>query len=232
MITRNGAKMSKSKGNTVDPNLFLDRYGADTFRTYLMFAVNFQEGGDFRDEGITGVQRFVERLWRYVTETGFAAGRIEEREVEALLHRQIRKVTRDLEELHYNTAVPALMELLSGLQEGRRHYLQAARVLLQLAAPFAPFITQERWERLGEEGLVCDAPWPEYDEKLIRVDQVEWVVQVNGKVRDRLQLAAGRSRREVEEAAFECERVREWTAGKEVVRTVFVPDKLVNVVVR
>ena len=230
MIVKDGAKMSKSRGNIISPDEYLDRFGADALRTYLMFAGNFQEGGDFRDGGIHGVARFLERVWRYGVESDFVEGGIQDTQVLRLLHQKIDKITRDLEELHYNTAVAALMELLKGLQECSLHYREAVCVFLQLLAPFAPFISQELWQRLGCEGMVCAAPWPIADAELMREETIEWVVQINGKVRDRLQFAAAAAPDVIEEAVLARERVCEWTRGKKIEKVVVVPGKLVNVV--
>ena len=230
MIVKDGSKMSKSRGNVINPDTYLDQYGADTLRMYLMFSGNFRDGGDFRDQGIAGTRRFLERIWRYANETEFVDGEVEGTLV-GLLHRQIHKVTQDLETLNYNTAVAALMELFNGLQVQKRHYRQAVRVLLQLLSPFAPFIAQELWERLGEEGWIGSAPWPQCDEDLMREETITLVVQVNGKVRDRLELPADTPQKEVEEAVFARERIDECIAGKQVVKTIFVPDKLMNIVV-
>lgn len=152
--------------------------------------------------------------------------------MEGLVHRQIRKVTDGLEQLRYNTAVAALMELFNGLTAAERHYRQGIKILLQLTCPFAPFITQELWERLGEVGMVNDAPWPKWNEELVQKEAIEWVVRVNGKIRERLELPAGTTQSEVEEIAFGREQIRGWTEGKEVVKTIFVPDKLLNIVVK
>jgi leucyl-tRNA synthetase len=230
MIVKDGAKMSKSRGNVVNPDQYLDQYGADTLRTYLMFSGNFQEGGDFRAKGMVGIRRFLERLWHYMTEINFVDGKIEGPLV-GLVHRQIYKVTQDLEALSYNTAIAALMELFNGMQEQQRHYHQAAHILLQLLHPFAPSITQELWERLGEEGWIGHAPWPQYDEGLMREEVVTWVVQVNGRVRDRLVLAVDTPREEVEKAVFARERIKERIAGRSIAQTVFVANKLLNIVV-
>ena len=232
IIHKDGAKMSKSKGNVVNPDQYLDRYGADALRAYLMFAGNFQEGGDFRDTGIHGVERFLDRLWRYGMETNFARGKIEDAALLRLLHQKIAKVTDDLERLNYNTAIPALMELFNGLQEGQQHYRQALCTLLKLLAPFAPFIAQELWQQLGEKGQIIDAGWPEADPVLMQEAMVEWVVQINGKVRERMELAADLPQAAVEAAALAGERVGDWLAGKEIVKVVFVPRKLVNFVVK
>jgi leucyl-tRNA synthetase len=232
MIVKDGAKMSKSKGNVVNPDEFLEEYGADTFRTFMMFLGPFQQGGDFRDRGIVGVQRFYERLWRYATETEFEAGEVEEPELVALIHGQVGKVTVSIEELRYNSGVAALMELFNGLVAGERHYRRGIKIMLQLACPFAPFITQELWERLGGEGEVNDAPWPEWDVKLTQGEMVEWVVQVNGRIRDRVELPFDSPQEEVEEVVFARPRTREWITGKAVVKKIFVPNKLINIVVR
>ena len=231
-IIRNGAKMSKSKGNVINPDEYLDDFGADTFRTYLMFLGPFQVGGDFQDAGINGVRRFYDRLWRYVTGTDFSAAPMEDSELLALLHGRTRDVTGDMETFQYNTAIARLMELLNGLHNAQVHHRDAVCTLLQLAAPFAPFITQELWARMDREGMICAAPWPEYDPSLIVSATIEYVIQINGRVRDRLELPPGTPREEIEQAAFASERVRHWTDGKESIRNIFVPDKLLNIVVK
>lgn len=231
-IIRNGAKMSKSKGNVINPDEYLDGFGADAFRTYLMFLGPYQVGGDFQDAGINGVRRFYDRLWRFATGTEFSEAPVEDPELLALLHGKTREITEDMEALQYNTAIAHLMELLNGLQAAQVHHRDAIGTLLQLAAPFAPFIAQELWTRLGREGMICDAPWPEYDPALIVSATIEYVIQINGRVRDRLELPPGTPREEIEHAAFASERVRAWTDGKESVRNIFVPDKLLNIVVK
>jgi leucyl-tRNA synthetase len=231
LIVKDGAKMSKSRGNVVNPDEYLDRYGVDVFRTYLMFLGPYQEGGGFSDRGIVGIRRFFERLWRYVTETEFSDKPTADHRLLALLHQQIKKVTGDLEGLRYHTAIAALMELLNGLLAQKRHSFQAIRTLLQLVCPFAPFISQELWERIGERGMVNDAPWPRHDETLVQEDTVELVIQVNGRVRDRLRVPTGAPQAEVERLACGRGRVQEWTRGKEIRRIIFVPDRLLNMVV-
>ena len=132
----------------------------------------------------------------------------------------------------YNTAIARLMELLTGLQGASQHHLEAVARLLQLVAPFAPFITQELWERLGFTGMICDAPWPSFDESLIVASTVEYVIQVNGRVRDRILMAPGRTQEEIEKASMDSNRIQQWTDGKELIRKIFVPDKLLNIVTK
>ena len=232
VITRDGAKMSKSKGNVVSPDELLDRYGADTVRAYLMFSGNFQEGGDFQEGGIHGVRRFLVRLWKYACETDFSPGAIDNGDIERTVHQTIAKVTRDLEEMRYNTAIPALMELLNALSSARRHYIEAVRIMLHLLSPFAPFITEELWQRVGAEGKLADTAWPVSDPAKARAATVTVVVQVDGKVRARLQLPAGTAREDVEACARRDDRVTAWLQGSEVARTVYVPDRLLNFVIR
>ena len=231
-IIRNGAKMSKSRGNVINPDEYLDTFGADAFRTYLMFLGPYQVGGDYQDAGINGVRRFYDRLWRYVTGTKFSETPVEDPELLALLHGRTRDITEDMEEFQYNTAIARLMELLTGLQNASAHHREAIARLLKLAAPFAPFISQELWSRLDGEGMIFDTAWPEYDPSLIVSETIEYVIQINGRVRDRLELPPGTPREEIEHAALESDRIRQWTDGKEPVRKIFVPDKLLNIVVK
>ncbi len=231
-IIRNGAKMSKSKGNVINPDDYLNQFGADTFRTYLMFLGPFQEGGDFQDAGINGVRRFYDRIWRYATRTDFDNSPVEDSELLTLLNAKTKDVTEDMGKFQYNTAIARLMELLTGLQGASQHHLEAVARLLQLVAPFAPFITQELWERLGFTGMICDAPWPSFDESLIVASTVEYVIQVNGRVRDRILMAPGRTQEEIEKASMDSNRIQQWTDGKELIRKIFVPDKLLNIVTK
>tara|TARA_B100000029_G_scaffold516832_1_gene635679 strand:+ start:20068 stop:22389 length:2322 start_codon:yes stop_codon:yes gene_type:complete len=231
-IIRNGAKMSKSKGNVINPDDYLNQFGADTFRTYLMFLGPFQEGGDFQDAGINGVRRFYDRIWRYATRTDFDNSPVEDSELLTLLNAKTKDVTEDMGKFQYNTAIARLMELLTGLQGASQHHLEAVARLLQLVAPFAPFITQELWERLGFTGMICDAPWPSFDESLIVASTVEYVIQVNGRVRDRILMAPGRTQEEIEKASMDSNRIQQWIDGKELIRKIFVPDKLLNIVTK
>lgn len=148
------------------------------------------------------------------------------------MHRTIRKVTEDIEALRYNTAIAAVMEYLNVLQAGPQHHRQAATVLLQLIGPFAPFVSQELWEHLGEPGMLCDARWPQHDPDITRETTVEIAVQVNGRVRQTLRVPAGASQDQAEAAARQDPRVQEWLRGATVTRVIFVPDKLVNFVCR
>jgi leucyl-tRNA synthetase len=230
LIVKEGSKMSKSRGNVVVPDQYIAEWGADTIRTYLMFLGPYQEGGDFRDAGISGPYNFLTRLWD-------AALSSKEREIDAgveqKLHATIKKVTEDLEALSYNTAIAAMMEYLNVVRAGGRTPERAAvEPLVRLVAPFAPHAAEELWERLGNEGSIFDtAEWPSYDPARAVADTVEFVVQVNGKVRARLPMRRGITEAEAREAALSDENVRKFMDGKEVRKVVFVPDRLVNLVV-
>ena len=230
LIIKDGAKMSKSRGNVVVPDAFIERFGADTFRTYLMFLGPYQEGGDFREAGITGPHGFLNRLWDSVLG---AEERELDGEVEQKLHATIQKVTEAVEGLSYNTAIAAMMEYLNVVRAGGRVAERAAvEPLVLLIAPFAPHLAEELWERLGREGSIFDsAAWPEYDPEKAIADTVEFVVQVNGKVRTRMAMPRGVEEAAARDAALADENILRYTDGKSVRKTIFVPDRLLNLVV-
>ncbi|NLH47464.1 MAG: leucine--tRNA ligase [Myxococcales bacterium] len=232
LLIRDGSKMSKSKGNVVNPDQYLDGYGADTFRTYLMFLGPFHEGGDFRDTGIIGVRRFMERVWRLVADSEVSASPLAGSAELGPVHRAIKKVTQDLEKLHYNTAIAALMELTNELYKWPQQKKEALESLLKLLHPFAPHLTHELFERLGNSVLLADAGWPEWNEDYCAVEEIELVIQINGKLRGRAMMPI-----DVDEAgawakASELEGVKKYLEGVTVVKKIFVPKKLLNIVVK
>jgi leucyl-tRNA synthetase len=230
LIVKEGSKMSKSRGNVVVPDEYINDWGADTIRTYLMFLGPYQEGGDFRDSGISGPYNFLTRLWDSVLTS---VDRPLEAAVEQKLHATIKKVTEDLESLSYNTAIAAMMEYLNVVRTGGRTPERAAvEPLIRLVAPFAPHLAEELWERLGHtESIFVEARWPSFDADKAVADTVEFVVQVNGKVRARMEMARGIAESEARDAALADEHVQRWIEGKQVRKTIFVPDRLLNLVV-
>ncbi|UCC69556.1 MAG: leucine--tRNA ligase [Armatimonadota bacterium] len=232
LLIEDGAKMSKSRGNVVNPDEYLDIWGADTLRVHLLFLGPYQEGGDFGDTDIIGARRFLERLWRYITTSEFSSDCPADPEVLNLLHSKIKKVTQDLRELRYNTAIAALMELLNGLMGQRQHHRECAQTLLKLVGPFAPFIAHELWEQVGETGLLVDQPWPQYDEALTRPQSVEIVIQIDGRTRGRQRVPMGAARADVERMALESADIGKWLHGRQIMRRVFVPNRLLNLVTR
>ncbi|UCD23165.1 MAG: leucine--tRNA ligase [Gemmatimonadota bacterium] len=233
-IVKDGAKMSKSRGNVVVPDDYIDKWGADTFRMYLMFLGPYLEGGDFRDEGIAGMRRFLDRVWTLTKKMATGAGELDRGAVRKL-HQTIKKVAHDIEGLHYNTAISALMEYSNTLRAIEDDEAGLSRELLEplivMLAPFAPHFSEECWERFGHADSVHDASWPPFDEELARADEVEVVVQVNGKVRGRLRVAPGTPEAEVVESAMADEGVSRFVTGREVRKTIYVQDRLVNIVV-
>jgi leucyl-tRNA synthetase len=253
MITRDGAKMSKSKGNTVNPGEYVDRYGADTARTYVCFMGPPERGGDWTDEGVEGVNRFLSRLWRLCEEVAgespvpiagldLGAAEGEARELLAKAHWAIDKASRDFERgFQFNTVVAAVMELvndayrlkdgLAGSDDGLGALRFATATAASLIFPFAPHLGAEIWERLNG-GRVWEDPWPQADPELLRRDTVTLVVQVNGKLRDRIEVGADAPEDELLALARESENVKRQLDGRQVVKEIVVPGKLVNLVVR
>jgi leucyl-tRNA synthetase len=229
LIVREGAKMSKSKGNVVNPDQYIDEWGADAFRTYLMFLGPFEEGGDFRDKGISGVKRFLDRLWRSVQDA--ERGRPADAEVQRKLHQTIRKVGEDIARLSYNTAVAAMMEYMNTMRAGeRRPRLEEVRPLVQLVSPFAPHIAEELWEVMGGTTSVFDAGWPAYDPALVTEDRVTMAVQVNGKTRGTIAVAKTATQDDAMAAVHADPALAKFITGTPK-RVIFVPGRLINIIV-
>jgi leucyl-tRNA synthetase len=229
LIVKDGAKMSKSRGNVVVPDAYIKEWGADTFRMYLMFLGPFQEGGDFRDSGIIGQRRFLERVWAMVHDAATTHGGASPVELEQRLHRTIRKVTADTEALHYNTAIATMMEYVNELKEARS--TQLLEPLVIMLAPYAPHFAEELWEVLGHQESVFQASWPAYDEKLASAGDVEIAVQVNGKLRSRLTVPRGMAEQDVLDRVLADETVKKFVDSQKVKKVIYVQDRLVNLVV-
>ena len=229
MIIREGAKMSKSKGNVINPDVYMEEWGADAFRMYLMFLGPYEEGGDFRDQGISGVRRFLDRLWSSVRDC--ATDGSPDADVIRKLHRTIKKVGDDTARLSYNTAIAAMMEYLNVVRRGERmaHRDEVAR-LVQLVAPYAPHLAEECWSHFGHETSVFDAAWPIFDPALLVDDEVELVVQVNGKVRGKLTVPIDVTQENALAAAMNDTNIAKFVVG-EIKKVVFVPKRLLNIVV-
>jgi leucyl-tRNA synthetase len=232
LIVKDGAKMSKSRGNVVVPDEFIARWGADTFRMYLMFLGPFQEGGDFRDEGISGPRRFLEKVWTFVNDACKEGdGQEVHHNVIVKLHQTKKRVTEGLEELRYNTSIAALMELVNALRADGVCDKAVAEELVIMLAPFAPHFAEECWERMGHRESVFDARWPAWDEGLVVEDQVEVVVQVNGKTRSKVTVPRDADEETVMGAAMRDAAVQRFTEGRGVRKRIHVPNRLLNLVV-
>jgi leucyl-tRNA synthetase len=243
MLVKDGAKMSKSKGNVVSPDAYYARYGADAIRLFELFIGPPTDDAIWNDNGVEGTFRFLDRVWRMGTgEIGSLADRAEnpgDREVLAIAHRAVKKVTEDIDRFRFNTAVAALMGLANSLidylnsDEGGRPatFDEAFRLLILMLAPMAPHMTHELWERSGRGAMLAVEKWPEWDPELVRQETVTMIVQVNGRVRDRISVAADIDSVEAEKVALESTKIRAHLDGKKVERVVVRPPNLVNVVV-
>lgn len=252
MVLKDGAKMSKSKGNVVSPEEIIEEYGADTARMFILFAAPPERDLEWNDQAVEGCYRFLNRVWRLVTENEArvkdCSGDLQinnprDKELNRLMHHTIKRVTNDISErFNFNTAISAIMEFVNGIYdylentaEGEQNLLLLRQVfqrLLQLLAPFTPHITEELWVRLEGQPSVHLQPWPQYNPEALKVDTVTLAVQVNGKVRHHLEVPVGASREEIQEQVLAVDRIQELVKGKQVVKVIVVPQKLVNIVIK
>ena len=236
-------KMSKSKGNVITPDEYVSELGADAVRAYLMFVAPWEQGGEWNDSGISGVSRWLNRLWNLVTggysQTAKAKPKDEERALSRLTHQTIRKVTQDLEKLRLNTMIAALMEYTNYLAKAKEEGIisnaawnQAIETLLLLLAPTAPHLAEELWQQTGHKYSIHNQSWPKWDEALAKEEEITLVAQVNGKLRDRIMVPVSISEDEAKEKALASPKVKAHTEGKKIIKTIYVPGRLVNIVVK
>lgn len=231
LITKDGAKMSKSKGNVVSPDEFIEKYGSDVFRMYLMFTGPYTEGGDWNDKGITGIVRFRERFFALMQESKAVSAELVS-EYETKLHQTIKKVTEDLDNFQFNTAIAALMEFLNYVvKNGITH--EGKETLAILIAPLAPHLAEECWQKILENsGSIFNVNWPKFDAKKIVLDTLEIAVQVNGKLRGTFNVSRDTEEAIIFDMASELENVKKYLEEGKILKTIYVPGKLVNFVVK
>jgi leucyl-tRNA synthetase len=250
ILGSDGQRMSKSRGNTVQPEQYTEAHGSDVFRCHLMFGFRYNEGGPWDDKGVAALHRFLQRVWRLVGSTSWVfsdtAGSFSEpdsdakRSLQVARHRSIRGVTRDTDQLSFNTALARIMEFVNELyhyawEQPREHqdatFLRdCVTDLILLLAPFAPHLGEELWSRTGQEGSVFDQPWPSFDAAILEEDEVTYVIQINARIRDQLTVARDTPPEEVERLAVQHGRVPDLLEGRSVRKVIVVPGKLVNIV--
>ena len=248
MVLKDGAKMSKSKGNTVDPQELIDRYGADTVRLFIMFAAPPEQSLEWSDDGVQGASRFLRRLWRIVQAhvdggpldgVDITALNDAQRELRRIVHATIKKVSDDIGRRYtFNTAIAAVMELLNAVakypvndQHDRAVVREALEAAVLMLAPIVPHICHELWQALGHKAALVDQPWPVCDDSALVAESLQIIVQVNGKLRARIDVAADADKAALEQAALADENVQRFVADNDIRKIIVVPGKLVNVVV-
>ena len=248
MVIKDGAKMSKSLGNVVSPAEIIEKYGADTARLFILFAAPPERELDWSDKGVEGSYRFINRVYRMVYDFSQKYKDVPEtyeikneadKSMAYWMNYAIKKVSDDIgERFNFNTAISTIMEMVNEMyryKEGQVNeglYGAAVRNLVIMLAPFVPHVTEEIWEHLGYGGSVHDQPWPDYDEKALVKDTVEIVVQINGKIKEKINIAGDSSREEMEKIAVENDKIKALTEGKNIVKIIAVPNKLINIVVK
>jgi leucyl-tRNA synthetase len=237
ILAPNGQKMSKSRGNVINPDSLIEKYGADSFRLYEMFMGPFDEPISWQTEGLIGMKRFLEKVLKLFDMTKEIIPEKEDQKIERILHKTIKKVTEDIESFRFNTAISALMILVNKLQN-KNHGIWHLKTLISLLAPFAPHICEELWQKhfvkssdFRPQTSINYQPWPKYDPKLVKEETITLVIQVNGKVRDKVEVEADISEEKAKELAISREKIQKWIKDKKIKKVVFVPGKLINIVV-
>jgi leucyl-tRNA synthetase len=243
MVIKDGAKMSKSKGNVVDPDEIIAKFGADTARLFILFASPPEKELEWSDKGVEGSSRFLNRVWRLVTEQCQMSNvkcqiktqnQNSNSELLRKAHKTIKDVTKDIESFSFNTAIARLMEYVNILYENREQVTGYGlrENLLVLLSPFAPHMTEELWHLLGNQDSIHSQPWPKFDPELAKDEMLTVVIQINGKLKDRLIVAPGTPELQIKDQALALGKVKSSLEGKQTVKIVYVKDKLVNIVVR
>ncbi|HOB89978.1 MAG TPA: class I tRNA ligase family protein, partial [Candidatus Colwellbacteria bacterium] len=228
LLLRNGAKISKSKGNVINPDDYIKRFGADAFRMHLMFLGPLEEGGDFRDAGIVGITRFLDRVWNLVVHFK-PRGR---KDLSPWLHASVKKITKSVSDLRYNVAIAELMIIMNKFSERPDEVSKKdLETFILMLAPFAPFLSEEAWLMIGNKPSIHSKPWPSYEESGIESGSFELVIQVNGRVRDRVEVESGIEAKEAEKIALGRPKVRAFLKGSKPIRVIFVEGRLINIVV-
>jgi len=225
-----GEKMSKSRGNVVNPNDIIDEYGADTLRTYIMFIGDYEKPAPWSDSSVKGCKRFLDRVWNLqgmlVDKEGYS------KEIETWMHKTIKKVSEDYEEMKFNTAVAAMMSLVNELYNYGEVTRDELKALLIILNPIAPHISEEIWNIQGYESMLNKGSWPKWDEEKTVEDIIEIPVQINGKVRSKIEIYKKTDKDKVKDKVYKDETIKELTVGKKVIKEIYVPGRIYNIVVK
>tara|TARA_Y100000590_G_C15728203_1_gene1016023 strand:+ start:332 stop:2734 length:2403 start_codon:yes stop_codon:yes gene_type:complete len=228
-ITKDGSKMSKSRGNTVSPDEFIEKYGSDTFRAYLMFMGPYDEGGDWNDRGINGISRFIAKIWKFCQLENLDEIKKEDLKV---MHKMVQAVDNDLEIMKFNTALSRIMECMNYFSNHKGISVDIKRMLIKAMAPLIPHISEELWEMIGNSNSVFDEPYPKYDKSLVVDDTISIAIQVNGKLRGSMEVEKTIKKNELLDLVKTHENVRYHLEGKNIIKEIVVPERLVNFVVK
>jgi len=231
ILGEGGEKMSKSRGNVINPNDIVNEFGADTLRLYIMFIGDFEKAAPWSSTAVKGCKRFLDRVWNLAEKVIDLPDEGYTPQNETAIHRTIKKVGEDIENLKFNTAIASLMSLVNEFSD-KGCNKSDIKLLLQLLSPFAPHIAEELWERLGGEGFCCQQPWPEYDEAKTVEAEITIAVQINGKLRTTVTVPNNSEDSVVINAALSDEKVKRAMEGKELVKTIVVKNKLINLIAK
>lgn len=241
VLGEDSEKMSKSRGNVVPPDELVKAFGADALRAYLMFFARWDLGGPWSSGGIEGVNRWLRRVWNVFLEpaAGRPVGEDVTRSLRRKVHQTLRSVTHDFEQVEFNTIVSGLMELLNEMSKAKQQgiwgqpaWTEAVDIYLRMLAPVSPHISEEMWQRLGKPYSIHTQTWPEVDADAAREDEITLIVQINGKLRDRITLPANVTEAEARNAALASEAVRKHLDERQPIQVIYVPGRLINIVVK
>jgi len=233
LIIKDGSKMSKSKGNVINPDDYIKKYGADTLRLYLLFLGPYSDGGDFRDSGIEGMQKFVKRVWKIIIENLQNDNKAINREIDIKMHQTIKKTYIEMQEFRFNTTIAAIMEYVNTIQKNGNPTKDQIEVLLKLIAPFAPFMAEEAWEKLGNKESIHLSGYPKFDESKLVEDNVTIAVSINGKLRSIILVSKDKSEDEayIKDLALKEDNVIKHLDQKEIKKVIFVKGKIINLII-
>ena len=236
ILAEGGVKMSKSKGNVISPDDVIKEYGADTLRVYEMFIGPFSQAIAWDIKGIKGSRRFLEKIWALkfkcqISNVKSMANDKYQKELQKLIHKTIKKVSEDIENMKFNTAVSALMMLANEMDKQKEILKSDYEILVKLISPFAPHLAEELWRSIGNQKSIFLEKWPEYDKTLIKESTVNLIVQINGRVRDKIQVKIGLSQSQTKEKALASDKVQSWLKPDQIKKVIFIQDKLINFVV-